>query len=75
MKVLFQLLPGLHYWLIFYNKDMFRIIILGSGSCIASKNRGYPGALINYNNKWMLFDAGSGTLDKIAALDIDRVRK
>jgi ribonuclease BN (tRNA processing enzyme) len=50
---------------------MFKIIILGSGSCIPSKDRGYPGAIINYNKKWMLFDAGSGTLDKIAAFGID----
>ena len=50
---------------------MLRIIILGSGIGIPYKKRGAPGILINSNKHWMLMDAGSGTLSRLAKLDID----
>jgi ribonuclease BN (tRNA processing enzyme) len=51
---------------------MFEVIILGSGSCIPSSKRGYPGMIIYHNDsRPILLDAGSGTLNRMVHLDID----
>ncbi len=50
---------------------MLKIIILGSGTSIPYKKRGAPGIAVNVNEYWMLMDAGSGTISKLANLGID----
>jgi len=49
----------------------FSVHILGSGSCVPSKSRAASGYLMNVNGSYSLFDGGSGTLGRIAAIGVD----
>jgi len=47
------------------------IFILGSGTCIPSPKRGAAGIVINIDDVPLLFDSGSGVLQKLAVVGID----
>lgn len=54
------------------------ITILGSGTCVPSLKRGSPGLILRIGEKILLFDTGTGTLEKmlkigITYLDLDVV--
>ena len=47
------------------------LIILGSGTCVPSLNRGGPGLLIKIGEDLLLFDIGLGALHKMLHLNIN----
>jgi ribonuclease BN (tRNA processing enzyme) len=54
------------------------IIILGSGTCVPSLKRGSPGLILRTGERTLLFDSGTGTLERmlkegISYLDLDLV--
>ncbi|MCH8927555.1 MAG: ribonuclease Z [Candidatus Marinimicrobia bacterium] len=49
----------------------FSVHILGSGTCVPHKDRSQSGYLINLDGRFMLFDSGSGTLNRIASVGVD----
>lgn len=50
---------------------MMELLILGSGTCVPSKRRNPSGYLIRIHDEILLFDSGSGTLGRIAAVGIN----
>jgi ribonuclease BN (tRNA processing enzyme) len=54
------------------------ITILGSGTCVPSLKRGSPGLIVRIREKVLLFDSGTGTLERmlkmgVTYLDLDLV--
>ncbi len=47
------------------------LIILGSGTCIPSADRGPAAIVVKIDSDILLFDSGSGTLNKLAIVGID----
>ena len=47
------------------------LIILGSGTCIPSQKRGASGIILKINSENLLFDSGSGTLNKLVTVNVD----
>jgi len=52
-------------------QNSIELIILGSGTCIPTKERGPSGIVLKVNSEILLFDSGSGTLQKLVNLGID----
>ncbi len=52
-----------------------QLTILGSGTCAPSLKRGAPGVLIRINNKKLVFDTGTGTLNRLlgAGVSVNQV--
>jgi len=50
---------------------MVEIYILGSGTCVPSPRRGAPGVAVRLDGETMLFDSGSGTLDRLMRAGLD----
>ena len=47
------------------------LIILGSGTCIPSPKRSPAGIVVKFEDNVLLFDSGSGTLNKLLHADVD----
>lgn len=47
------------------------IYVLGSGTCVPSLERGAPGVAVRLDGDTMLFDSGSGTLERLLRVGID----
>ena len=52
-------------------QNKIELIVLGSGTCIPSKTRGAAGIIIKIDSEILLFDSGSGILNKLAIVDVD----
>jgi ribonuclease BN (tRNA processing enzyme) len=49
----------------------FRLTVVGSGTCVATVERGSPAILIREEDRTFLVDCGPGTMGKLAKLGVD----
>lgn len=50
--------------------NAMELTILGSGTCVPSTTRGSPGSVIRTQDRILLIDSGSGTLERLLKVDI-----
>jgi len=48
-----------------------KVVFLGTGVCIARRERGSPGLLVETDDEKLLFDCGSGTIKTLTNLGYD----
>lgn len=52
-------------------KTVFEVILLGTGTCVPSMKRGFPGLAVRVCDDFVLLDGGSGTLRSLLAAGLD----